>query len=610
MAALAAEPLAPSEPIAELSSLPPDVLIHVAIELVPPGGLSDSFASWSAAMNFTSASHLMHSALVNAIHSRVPTATDGLSFSPAGLCAHIHSLLAGGGLSKWRILPPLHTVRAPKSMHLLPLHAPPKLSGASLCCVAPQHLCLFGGRVSSSGDTLDTTYFATVRSGVTIWDQLLTLADVPRPPARCYHTGTVLESAPPSPRRPKGTSRPMIVFGGAGAGDSGNDDLLSDVWILVDSCWRELRPHGPPPVARSSHICAAWPAERALIFHGGLAADGVRGDVFLLRGVAERRAGSCGAGSCGGDTRADGEWVAVTTSGVAARRAHHSGGVVSEATLLIFCGQDETLLTRHVLSALDLRTFTWSSTPLLTDPPGTAALSPLAAMLARHAHSSVGPAARIDGAGMAISGVGLVVFGGVSEDFSFVAAEDAWLIRSATDVQPRGRLAYRTTPRGSSDPRLASDSKCALARPEGPCPRACLGLCVDGLTVYVCGGFDGEQDLNDLWSLELLPRRGGDQPEEARPHGSRPHGSRPTAHATRHAAGQDDAFNVDAFKARQARASAVLHATPTANDVTGTPIHLLVYDAWAGSGSRSGSRSGSGRLRDCERRSGRASRRE
>ena len=65
----------------------------------------------------------------------------------------------------------------------------------------------------------------------------------------------------------------MIVFGGAG-----HENLLDDVWqaswaptvapahpptAAVSSpplCWRLLRPVGQAPTARSSHICASWPA--------------------------------------------------------------------------------------------------------------------------------------------------------------------------------------------------------------------------------------------------------------------------------------------------------------------------------------------------------------
>ena len=110
---------------------------------------------------------------------------------------------------------------------------------------------------------------------------------------------------------------------------------------------------------------------------------------------------------------------------------------------------------------------------------------------------------------MAIDGVGLIVFGGVGDDFSFVPAEDAWLLRSATDVQPRSRVARPMAPASEPD----SASSFALFAPrnstpmsatptpstkaaDGPSPRACLGLCADRLTMYIFGGFDG-----DRWPL-------------------------------------------------------------------------------------------------------------
>ena len=48
-----------------------------------------------------------------------------------------------------------------------------RLAGATLCAVAPSRLCLFGGRDSASGDTLDATHLAQIRGGVAIWDVLL-----------------------------------------------------------------------------------------------------------------------------------------------------------------------------------------------------------------------------------------------------------------------------------------------------------------------------------------------------------------------------------------------------------------------------------------------------
>jgi len=78
----------------------------------------------------------------------------------------------------------------------------------------------------------------------------------------------------------------MVVFGGAGAGEGGHENLLGDVWCAcfaaaapraatatataaapvargeaapvapLQLAWRRLQPRGAPPPARSSHICA------------------------------------------------------------------------------------------------------------------------------------------------------------------------------------------------------------------------------------------------------------------------------------------------------------------------------------------------------------------
>ena len=164
----------PSAEEATLSSLPFEVLITIAADLLPAGGLSDTHAAWSAAMNFTSASHLTNAALVEAIRARIPVAIpEDWRFSPAGLFAHINSLLSGGGgRSKWRRLRPVQAVRA-QSTHSVPVQAAPRLSGASLCRVAKERLVLYGGRDTASSDTLDHTHFATVRSGAVLWSKLL-----------------------------------------------------------------------------------------------------------------------------------------------------------------------------------------------------------------------------------------------------------------------------------------------------------------------------------------------------------------------------------------------------------------------------------------------------
>ena len=73
------------------------------------------------------------------------------------------------------------------------------------------------------------------------------------------------------------------------------------------------------------------------------------------------------------------------------------------------------------------------------------------------------------------------------------------------------------------------------------------------------------RDLNDLWSLELLPTNAGSAASGAGAN------RRTAAPCTR-----DEAFNVEVFKARQARACAVIRATPTADNKNGISLHDLV----------------------------------
>lgn len=363
----------------------------------------------------------------------------------------------------------------------------------------------------------------------------------------------------------------MIVFGGAGDGDAGNENLLDDVWsasaplsaspggtstatssssappLSPPLRWRRLHPGGQPPTARSSHICASWPARRALVVHGGLSVDGVLGDAWLLQ-PRDRADDGC-------------EWVELATHGACVKRAHHAGGLVRGSTLLVFSGQDETLITQHTLCALDLPTATWSSIALPTDGPCWSTR--------RQAHSGShcgAPIARIDGASAPVAGVGLVIFGGVGDDFGFVPAADAWLLHGPDDVRPRRRLALPAKPPPGTVTvgATSDDGSPAAATPPpsvGPCARACLGLCSDGLSLHLFGGFDGETDLNDLWTLDL-------QPPAARGASSPPSSSLASS----------PAFDIDVFKARQARASAVLHATPAAagHNSIGVPLHVLV----------------------------------
>lgn len=562
------------EEVATFSVLPFEVLASIALSLIPAEGFAAKPQAWHDVVNFVAACQLTHAAMLEAMREYGITIVDDIG--PSALCALVHSLLMGGGATKWKAVRPLRAVRA-QTPHTVPLQSPPRLSGGTLCALAPRRLCLFGGRDSVSGDTSSGTRLVTVRNNVAIWDEVL--CD-PHPAARCYHTAVIWNDAP----KTRTELPPMIVFGGAGEGDSGHENLLDDVWsasmpvsaatpatsapattatqpaaVQPPVRWRQLQPGGTPPSARSSHICASWPGGRALVVHGGLSTEGVLGDTWLLRPT-----GACESGC---------EWVELPTCGAPVKRAHHAGGLVGGSTLLVFSGQDETLITKHTLCALDLITATWSSVSLPTEGPCWSTR--------RQAHSGShcgAPIARIDGAGAHVAGVGLIIFGGVGDDFGFVPAADAWMLRGADDVRPPRRLALPSkSPQsppppppadggsvaaeggGAAEGAVAGGRQAAAAPPDvGPRARACLGLCADGLSLHLFGGFDGEADLDDLWTLDLQPPTAGSK-----------------ASSSAAAAG---AFDVDVFKARQARASAVLHGTPGAagHNSIGMPIHVLV----------------------------------
>ena len=168
-------------PAMELSTLPPEVLVAIASGLLPAAGLAEeTWQSWRAALFFSAASQLTHAAVLEAARERMPVAfgtadmdaaVGTADMGAAAFAAHIGALLCGGGRSAWQVVRPLRAVRAQTST-TTPLQAAPRLAGATLCAVAPSRLCLFGGRDSASGDTLDATHLAQIRGGVAIWDAL------------------------------------------------------------------------------------------------------------------------------------------------------------------------------------------------------------------------------------------------------------------------------------------------------------------------------------------------------------------------------------------------------------------------------------------------------
>jgi hypothetical protein len=250
----------------------------------------------------------------------------------------------------------------------------------------------------------------------------------------------------------------MFAFGGAGTDlTNGAESLLADTWLLeltsvlvdpvgaVASCgvWTRCDQNSSldVPSARSSHVCSACFSQQG-------------------RGVLHGGLGENGVLSDTWLLQSTGHWVELKTSGPIVARAHHSGGVVQDK-LLIYSGQDERYLTVCSTFALHLPTAVWEEVKLQNAP------SP-----------------RIDAGVTVVDTVGLLVFGGVGMAFGF-EEPNPWMLPA--------------TPQTDFQPRAMAEGQ------DAPCPRACCSMCSDGLYAYVFGGFDGEQDLGDLWCLDLAP---------------------------------------------------------------------------------------------------------
>lgn len=322
-----------------------------------------------------------------------------------------------------------------------PLQSNPKLSGASLCAVGNNCLVLFGGRCSKSGVTLGETYVVRIPVRSSGIAQWEKLTCKEQPPARCYHSAM------------RGSSNStMFIFGGASNGGI----LLGDAW------WFEMTmiPAGPQG---SMSSCGHW---RRSKHAGSLASPSVRSSHVLAPWSRDGHAilhGGLGEGGTKSDTwvlKPKDCWVPLETTGPRIARAHHCGGIVGD-NFLIYSGQDENFLTVKSLCMLQLSTAVWQEV-LLTQ----------------------GPSARIDAAAAVVDSLGLLVFGGVGVDFEFESAEP-WLLPADCS---------------SDSPPLKMTS-----RQNAPCQRACSSMCMDGLHAYVFGGFDGQQDLGDLWCLNLAP---------------------------------------------------------------------------------------------------------
>mmetsp|Transcript_148130 Transcript_148130/g.261246 ORF Transcript_148130/g.261246 Transcript_148130/m.261246 type:complete len:460 (+) Transcript_148130:60-1439(+) len=244
----------------------------------------------------------------------------------------------------------------------------------------------------------------------------------------------------------------MVVFGGAG-GDG--NTLFNDTWFFkrynfslpdgrdcTAACWDQLLP------TEGSEMPTARSSH--------ICSAWTRGERLVLHG------GIGNAGTMGDTWTLDksGSWGKMDTSGMHVARAHHIGGVVNDH-LLVHSGHGADLLTTKNICALQLCTAVWSDV-----------------------HWPTGPAPRIDAAASTLDGIGLLIFGGVGADYEFEQT-DSWVLPVLHSTrQPQ---------------QVATPKQDALLQ------RACCSMCSDGLRVFMFGGFDGSEDLNDLWCLNLLP---------------------------------------------------------------------------------------------------------
>mmetsp|Transcript_108956 Transcript_108956/g.318901 ORF Transcript_108956/g.318901 Transcript_108956/m.318901 type:complete len:474 (-) Transcript_108956:14-1435(-) len=458
----------------ELPDLPLAVLRLVVAWLLPADLFDDEVEPWKHSLRFSASSTQTLEPLGEALRdASLALAALRPHPEPASFCwPHAVRSIARGGCANcasWRALRPLRAVR-PQTAATSPLHEAPQLSGASLCALRGGHLVIHGGRCSSSGETCDATYLAQTAqmpSGLVKWDLLR--CQPPGPAARCYH------AAAPVLQVGAGLGEAMLIFGGAGSGER----LHGDTWFLElqsqekahghrtsyvvgsgsgqlsGAVWRQTLveiSEGPAP--RSSHVLAAWHCSSggwSAVLHGGLGSSGVMADVWLLQ-------------------QPSGPWHEMRTSGGNVARAHHCGAVCRDR-LLVHSGQDETFLTVGTVHSLELCSGVWTRLGMPSLADGR-------------------PLLRIDAAAAAVGPLGLLVFGGVDQAFEFQPAEP-WLLKASTRASAARFLQVRP--------------RCGL---KGPSPRACGSLCAaagEGWKAYAFGGFDGQQDLSELWCLDMTP---------------------------------------------------------------------------------------------------------
>lgn len=333
----------------------------------------------------------------------------------------------------------------------------PRLSGASLCALGHGTLVVHGGRSSLSGETLSDTYLARVAGRRVVWDRLTSVG----PRARCYHAAAAIADT----GNFKGSD--MLVFGGAG----GQDLLLNDL------CRFRLSRSGAAALVGEWQVLTSG--------HGGLISsdgDSSRRSKELLRSspsVPEPRSSHVfvawprkqqavlhgGLGQCGvlADSwicSSNGNWRRLPTCGGMVARAHHCGGICRDL-LFVYWGQDEGYLTVGTVYSLDLLSAIWSEV------------------------LCSGPAPRIDAAAAVVEDVGTFILGGVNCQFEF-DVNGTWMMRAQDDCMTHAE-------------QIPYDEN------KGPKPHACGSVCAHGLRLYSFGGFDGQFDIGEVYTMSLKP---------------------------------------------------------------------------------------------------------
>lgn len=426
-----------------LLDLPDQVLRAVATCLVPaPNAFEAPAFTWQPSVNLATSARELHLVFGEILCEALPSLALAKPLPSYERTCWLRTLAALRSMQKASWCE-VKTLRAtrPQNLSFTPVQTAPCLSGASMCVLGDNLLVIFGGRSSISGQTLGKTYLVQLSWSRSVIAQWDEVQCKAQPAARCYHTAARWTSSRDG----------MIVFGGAGSGDT----LFNDSWsfkqydfTLPDgrdctaACWEQL--HQP----ESSEAPTARSSH--------VCATWTREDKLVLHG---------GLGNSGtmGDTwtlEKGGCWMRFVTSGAHVARAHHIGGVVNDH-LIVHSGHEANLLTTNRICALHLCEAVWLE---ITWPNG--------------------PAPRIDAAASVVENVGLLIFGGVGADYEFESAE-SWMLPAIRST----RVPQKVAPRQQS----------TLS------PRACCSMCSDGLRTYIFGGFNGSEDLSDLWCLNLVP---------------------------------------------------------------------------------------------------------